>query len=217
VYSQDSLASKGFYISEIVINNQTGGFTYNISSQTPVYYARRDNSHDLSNGIFATNYYNDIDWVQWPSSSTKPPYADIVLHLQPNAQVNTVDLHLLRYQSQGAYLPEIIEVNGVQHDLTVRKTLNLEFDQRIDSNSAALIMQRTIVKEPNINCTVLRASVDGNLLKLWLNQPVQTGDVLWADVSGIRSDQSVRWINSDISLGTINTIPSGTVVGLKVE
>jgi hypothetical protein len=218
VYAKDSLSSKWFFISEIVINNKTGGFTYTISPQTPPYSGRPDNNHDLSNGTFASVNFNDTDWVEWaPSAQSKPPYADIVLHLQPNAQVDSIDLHLLKYEGSGIYLPEIIEVSGVQHNLTVRKTLNLEFDQRIDPNSAALIMQRTIVKEPNINCTVLRASVDGSLLKLWLDQPVQLGDVLWVDVSGIRSDMSARWTNSNISIGTVNIIPAGTVVGLKVE
>ncbi|MEN6383959.1 MAG: DUF4434 domain-containing protein [Phycisphaerales bacterium] len=220
VHCKDSVASKWFFISEIVINDQTGGFTYTISSQTPPYSGRPDDNYDLSNGTFASANFDDIEWVEWaPSAQVKPPYADIVLHLQPNAPVNIIELHLLKNEGAGIYLPEIIEVNGVQHNF---KTLNLEFDQRIDSNSAALIMQRTIVKEPSINCTVLRASVDGNLLKLWLDQPVQRGDTLLVDVSGIRSDMSARWVNGDnpaenVTRGTINIIPNGTIIGLKVE
>ncbi len=218
VYAKGTVTTNWFFISEIMVNGQTGGFTYTISPLTPPYVGRPDNGNDLANDIFAGTNMSDTDWVEWaPSAQGKPAYVDIIIHLEPNAEVNTIDLYVLRYEAANVYLPEIIEVNGVQYNLTDAKTLNLEFDQRIDSNSVDIMLQRNIVKYPNITCSVSYASVDGNLLKLLLNQPIQPGDTLLVDIGGISSDQSARWTNSNIAIGSINTIPSGTVVELRVE
>ncbi|MCE5340444.1 MAG: DUF4434 domain-containing protein [Planctomycetaceae bacterium] len=93
----------------------------------------------------------------------------------------------------------------------------LEFDQRIHSNSAAIMSQRTITSLSNGTCNVLSATVDGNLLKVQLDKSIESGEILSVDVGGISDDPSVRWVTPDIAAGQTNTISAGTVIELRVK
>jgi hypothetical protein len=95
--------------------------------------------------------------------------------------------------------------------------IRLEFNERIHSNSAQIMRQRTIVNDSDIVYNVVSATVDGNLLKLQLDKQIEDGEILSVDISGISDDPSVRWVTPKISAGNTNTVPAGTIVQLIMQ
>lgn len=101
--------------------------------------------------------------------------------------------------------------------LAAADRINLEFNERIHTNSVGVISGRTLVSDSNVVYNILSATVDGNLLKLQLDKQITAGQKLTFDVSGISDDPSVRWVTPNISAGSTNTIPAGTIVQLGIE
>ena len=96
--------------------------------------------------------------------------------------------------------------------------INLEFNQRIHANSASIMLSRSITETgAAVVYGIQHAAVDGNMLILKLDKPVQKGKRLRFDVGQISDDPAIRWTTVNIAAGSKNTIPAATFAEMSVE